>query len=675
MVDQRFKADKGLQVAGGNTELTTNTFINANLQVNSISTFTANLSINATTEMNGNLVPSSGGSLSVGESAKRVSLFVSQFSYSNATQTSLPVTANNSDTVFGLDAANTGIIVKTGDKTGTVRSVVGGNTVSITNGTGVGGNISLSATLHTGLSSNSSGIFVNASSINTGVLPIAQGGTSSSNSMQAVLNLLPNTAGANTGRYLKAQSSSEVVWDPGIAGERGYTGSQGPTGIGFTGSTGFVGSQGATGFTGSIGFTGSQGATGFVGSQGSTGFTGSQGATGVGFTGSQGATVVGFTGSQGATGFVGSQGATVVGFTGSQGATVVGFTGSKGDTGFVGSQGATVVGFVGSKGDTGFVGSRGNTGFTGSQGVTGFTGSQGVTGFTGSQGSTGFVGSQGVTGFVGSQGSTGFTGSQGTTGFVGSQGSTGFTGSQGATGFVGSKGDIGFTGSAGGFTTNSNAQVNSLGVGIAPNNTTGEVLAKLFRDSDNTAYYCDPASFSVFNSLTIGGDTDIYLYEDPTNALTIRHGTVGSYKYTRFEAGGGLSVNNGGLGVGTAASGTAGEIRATDNITAYYSSDRKFKENITPIQSALEKVVSIGGKYFDWTDEYIKTHGGEDGYFVRKHDFGVIAQDVLAVFPQAVRVRKDGSLAVDYEKLSALAFQSIVELNLIVQELRKKIDG
>ena len=129
------------------------------------------------------------------------------------------------------------------------------------------------------------------------------------------------------------------------------------------------------------------------------------------------------------------------------------------------------------------------------------------------------------------------------------------------------------------------------------------------------------------------------------------------------------SVQFGSFGVGTAASGTGGEIRATNNVTAFYSSDRKFKENIKPIEGALDKVMAIGGKTFDWTDAYITEHGGEDGYFVNKADFGVIAQDVQAVFPQAVRTREDGSLAVDYEKLSALAFAAIKELSEKVEKL------
>lgn len=125
------------------------------------------------------------------------------------------------------------------------------------------------------------------------------------------------------------------------------------------------------------------------------------------------------------------------------------------------------------------------------------------------------------------------------------------------------------------------------------------------------------------------------------------------------------------LGVGTAGSGTAGEIRATNNVTAYYSSDARLKENVQPIQNALGIVSAVGGKTFDWTDAYIAEHGGEDGYFVTKSDFGVIAQDVQAVFPLAVRTRDDGTLAVDYEKLVAVAFAAIAELKAEVEALKK----
>jgi hypothetical protein len=140
---------------------------------------------------------------------------------------------------------------------------------------------------------------------------------------------------------------------------------------------------------------------------------------------------------------------------------------------------------------------------------------------------------------------------------------------------------------------------------------------------------------------------------------------------TNLGLGTSSSVQHGSFGVGTAASGTSGEIRATNNVTAFYSSDARLKENVQPIENALGIVSAVGGKTFDWTDAYLTAHGGEDGYFVTKSDFGVIAQDVQAVFPLAVRTRDDGTLAVDYEKLVAVAFAAIAELKAEVEALKK----
>ena len=129
----------------------------------------------------------------------------------------------------------------------------------------------------------------------------------------------------------------------------------------------------------------------------------------------------------------------------------------------------------------------------------------------------------------------------------------------------------------------------------------------------------------------------------------------------RLQVGDSCKVNTS-LGVGTDASGTTGEIRATNNVTAYYSSDIALKENISPIGNALDKLSQISGVEFDWTKDYIDDHGGEDGYFVRKHDVGVIAQEIKKVLPEVVAEREDGTLAVRYEKIIALLIEAVKEL-------------
>ncbi len=156
-----------------------------------------------------------------------------------------------------------------------------------------------------------------------------------------------------------------------------------------------------------------------------------------------------------------------------------------------------------------------------------------------------------------------------------------------------------------------------------------------------------------------------------SNQIVVTNGAGSITLSTPQAIGTASSVQFGSFGVGTAASGTTGEIRATNNVTAFYSSDRKLKENIRDIPDALNKACAVGGKLFDWTDDYIKQHGGEDGYFVQKADFGVIAQDVKPHLPEAVKTREDGTLAVDYEKLCALAFAAIAELRAEVDALKK----
>ena len=119
------------------------------------------------------------------------------------------------------------------------------------------------------------------------------------------------------------------------------------------------------------------------------------------------------------------------------------------------------------------------------------------------------------------------------------------------------------------------------------------------------------------------------------------------------------------IGIGTAASGTTGEIRATGDITAYYSSDERLKENFAPLTGALDKVKAIGGYEFDWKD------GIEDVVSKTGHDIGVKAQELQAQYPELVHERDNGYLAVDYVKLNAVLIEAVKELAAKVDELSK----
>jgi hypothetical protein len=83
-------------------------------------------------------------------------------------------------------------------------------------------------------------------------------------------------------------------------------------------------------------------------------------------------------------------------------------------------------------------------------------------------------------------------------------------------------------------------------------------------------------------------------------------------------------------------------------------------------------IKKINGVFFDWKDSFIESKGGEDGYFVRKHDIGVVAQDVEKVLPEVVATRKDGIKAVKYDRLVSVLIEAVKELTDEVTKLKNK---
>ncbi len=143
-----------------------------------------------------------------------------------------------------------------------------------------------------------------------------------------------------------------------------------------------------------------------------------------------------------------------------------------------------------------------------------------------------------------------------------------------------------------------------------------------------------------------------------TGAVTISIGqAVGTTDNVRF----------GSIGVGMAASGTSGRIDAAGDIVAFSTSDRNFKENITPIENPIQKIRQISGNTYDWKVENKDIHGFEG------NDVGVIAQEIEEVLPQLVTTRETGYKAVKYDKLVALLIEGIKEQQLQIEKLQLEV--
>jgi hypothetical protein len=130
-----------------------------------------------------------------------------------------------------------------------------------------------------------------------------------------------------------------------------------------------------------------------------------------------------------------------------------------------------------------------------------------------------------------------------------------------------------------------------------------------------------------------------------------------------LHTGSNFQVNS--LGVGTGASGTAGEIRATNNVVAYYSDDR-LKTRLSRIEDALSKVYSLEGFYYEANETAQAL-----GYTVQR-EMGVSAQSTQRVAPEIVKRAPidEQYLTVQYERFAPLFIEAIKQLRDEINVLR-----
>lgn len=101
-----------------------------------------------------------------------------------------------------------------------------------------------------------------------------------------------------------------------------------------------------------------------------------------------------------------------------------------------------------------------------------------------------------------------------------------------------------------------------------------------------------------------------------------------------------------------------------------YPSDSSYKLNVSPIDSALEKVMQLSGVNFDWNrTQFPQMH------FDSTRTLGFIAQQVRPVVPEIVHQNDTGALSVDYGRLSALLTEAIKQQQQTILNLSGKVDS
>ena len=123
------------------------------------------------------------------------------------------------------------------------------------------------------------------------------------------------------------------------------------------------------------------------------------------------------------------------------------------------------------------------------------------------------------------------------------------------------------------------------------------------------------------------------------------------------------------LGIGTAASGVAGELRTTGDITAFYSDDR-LKTRLGNIEHAVEKIRTLDAFYYE-ANETAQALG-----YAVKREVGLSAQQVQAIMPEITPPAPidDKYLTIKYDRMVPLLVAAIKELSDYNEALRAELE-
>ena len=228
----------------------------------------------------------------------------------------------------------------------------------------------------------------------------------------------------------------------------------------------------------------------------------------------------------------------------------------------------------------------------------------------------------------------------------------------------------------------------------------GSFRAPIFYDSDNTAFYTNPATYSKLNALQLGSSTthvnnstySLQIHDNNRQLVSLKYSSAASaYPWLVHDTYNSISafiIHFNGVsdkfqftqyGDGYAVNSFRAPIFYDSDDTAYYAnpastsvfnqinvttlnstSDIRFKSDLQKIDNAVDKLKTISG----YT------------YMLKDHDdrkAGLIAQEVEAVLPEAVKGSEDKKL-LDYQATIALLVEAVKEQSEEIAILKSRLE-
>jgi len=220
-----------------------------------------------------------------------------------------------------------------------------------------------------------------------------------------------------------------------------------------------------------------------------------------------------------------------------------------------------------------------------------------------------------------------------------------------------------------------------LGKDIFIQAKSGEASIYAFDDADVELYYNNSKKFSTTSNGFECNGTEIDTSSNG-GGYKIGFNVSDNFSFSGYDVahygisnagndtGGGI-VLSGYFGIRFATNGSirghfsnTGTFTTSGDIVGFGSpSDISLKENIKPIDNALDKVCKLKGVTFDWKES--------DSILEIKEDIGFIAQDVQEVLPELIKENDNGKLSLRDKGIVPVLVEAIKELKAEIDELKK----